>query len=193
MFAEPSTCSYTTYKWNVAQRKAVKHERVSHSYAEVQETERDVATGCTVCEQDQVDVQLPGITPFKMCRHLAGTVAPALSRLIAQGQPIYKVIAYRVGMTRGDIDAAGNRTRFSNHSFGIALDINDEQNGLYDQCTRFGPQCRLIRGGPWSPSRTGSWTEDSPVVHSMQDLGFKWGGHIKGKQKDFMHFSPTGY
>ena len=191
--AEPSTCSYTTYKWNVVQRKAVEYRRVSHPYDRVTDIERDEATGCTVCEQDQVDIALPGIKSFKMCRQLAGPVEVALGELLAQGQPIYKVIAYRVGMTRGDIDAGGNRTRFSNHSFGIALDINDEQNGLYDHCIRFGPQCRLIQGGRWSPSRAGSWTADSQVVHSMQSLGFKWGGQIEGKQKDFMHFSPTGY
>jgi len=193
VFAEPSTCSYTTYKWNVAQRKAVEYQRVRHPYSQVKNIERDAATGCTVCEQDQVDIDLPGIKPFKMCRQLAGPVAAALNDLLTQGQPIYKVIAYRVGMTRGDIDAAGNRTKFSNHSFGIALDINDEQNGLYDQCSRFGPQCRLIKGGRWLPSQVGSWTENSHVVHRMQRLGFKWGGRIKGKQKDFMHFSPTGY
>ena len=96
-------------------------------------------------------------------------------------------------MTRGKVDAESNRTQFSNHSFGIALDINDEQNGLYGQCFSFGPQCKLRKGGPWRPDQFASLVEDGDIVQSMKALGFKWGGEIQGRQKDFMHFSPTGY
>ncbi len=34
--------------------------------------------------------------------------------------------------------------------------------------------------------------EPSECSYEMQ-AGFKWGGEIAGKQKDFMHFSLTGY
>ena len=30
-------------------------------------------------------------------------------------------------------------------------------------------------------------------IQYLKDIGFKWGGEILGKQKDFMHFSPSGY
>lgn len=96
-------------------------------------------------------------------------------------------------MTKGDVDALGHRTRFSNHSFGIAIDINEQQNGLYDRCIRFGPACRLRRGGVWNPDQAGSLTRDSPVVKALGQIGLKWGGAIEGRQKDFMHFSPSGY
>ena len=96
-------------------------------------------------------------------------------------------------MTKGNIDSLGNRTQFSNHSFGVAIDINEEQNGLYDHCVSFGPACRLRRGGIWKPDQVGSLTPDSPIVEGLKGMGLKWGGQIEGDQKDFMHFSPSGY
>lgn len=191
--AEPETCTYTTYKWNVNTRTAVAFQRVRHAYHELDVSERDLLTGCTVCEEDQVVLDLPGLQPFRMCYRIADQVQATLLQLVDQGEPIHRIIAYRVGMTRGEVDAQGNRTRFSNHSFGIALDINDQLNGLYDHCIKFGSSCRLIKGGPWSPGQPGSWTADSVVVKQLEAVGLKWGGLIKGKQKDFMHFSPTGY
>jgi hypothetical protein len=96
-------------------------------------------------------------------------------------------------MTKGPVDSAGNRTRFSYHSYGIALDINEDHNGLYENCVRFGPRCRLRRGGQWDPRQPLSLTQDHPLVRALKRMGFKWGGEIAGKQKDFMHFSPYGY
>jgi len=191
--AGPATCSYDTYKWNIYQRKAVERQRVQHAYSKLVGYERDEGTGCTVCEEDQQWIELPGMQPFRMCRRLAYDVEPVLMKLVEQGEPIHKVIGYRVGMTRGDVDAQGNRTRFSNHSFGIAIDINDEQNGLYDRCINFGPQCRLIKGGRWIPGQPGSLDSNSTIVRELNQAGLRWGGRIAGKQKDFMHFSPSGY
>ena len=128
-----------------------------------------------------------------MCRHVAGKLDHSLRKLKEQHQPISTVIGYRVGMTKGIPDDQGNRTEFSYHSFGIAVDINPEKNGLYDNCIRYGPNCRLIKGGAWDPDQTGSLTKNHPVVLELQSIGFKWGGEIQGRQKDFMHFSPTGY
>jgi hypothetical protein len=99
-----------------------------------------------------------------------------------------------VGLTRGPIDPDGNRTRFSNHSFGVAIDINPKHNGLYTNCFQFGPQCKRIRGGHWRPHQDPfSLKPDGNVVKALQRIGLKWGGRIQGRQKDFMHFSITGY
>lgn len=107
--------------------------------------------------------------------------------------PLREVTGYRVGMTRGEIDATGNHTGFSNHSFGVALDVNAEQNGLYENCINFDSSCRLVMGGQWHPRQTFSLTKDSVIVLEFKRNGFLWGGEIPGQQKDFMHFSLTGY
>lgn len=191
--ADDSSCTYTTYKWNTHLRRAVDHRVVQHPHAEMQAAEIDAATGCTVCEEDQVEIRLPGIDAFRVCRTLAPEIRKALLAVMNEGPAISSVVGYRVGMTKGAADADGNRTQFSNHSFGVAIDINERQNGLYDHCATFGQACRLIRGGTWSPDRAGSLTVDSPVVRALKGIGLRWGGEIEGNQKDFMHFSPSGY
>ncbi len=187
------SCTYRTYKWNVDLRRAVEHETVRHPYDELAPEEIDASSGCTVCEEDQVEVEVTPLRPFRMCSSLAPEVRAVLTDLLAAGEPINEVVGYRVGRSRGDVDLHGNRTEFSNHSYGIALDINPLQNGLYDHCDNFGPLCRLIRGGPWRPGEPGTLTADGRIVIEMRKAGFEWGGEIAGRQKDFMHFSPSGY
>ncbi len=191
--ADPDTCSYNTYKWSVEKRKAVDFRRVSHPYSELSEVEVDAQTGCTVCEEDQRTVRVAELPPIKMCRYFSLDVEYQLNRLASKGVSLFKLAGYRVGMTRGEIDTDGNRTQYSNHSFGIAIDINEEQNGLYDNCIEINRNCRLRKGGAWKPGQSGSLTADSDVVMALNKLGLKWGGKILGRQKDFMHFSPTGY
>lgn len=53
-----SSCSYTTYKWNVNLKQAVSRKRVTHPYENMQPFEIDSQTGCTVCEEDQVVIDL---------------------------------------------------------------------------------------------------------------------------------------
>jgi hypothetical protein len=192
--ANPPTCSYDSYQWSTRDKRAVNRQQISHPYSELSEEEVDPITGCTVCREDQVELSLPNIEPFLVCNVVASSIEGALTELIERGEPIRKVIGYRVGKTRGDADENGLRTRFSNHSYGIAIDINPDHNGLYDRCTHFGPNCRLIRGGPWRPhSDAASLDMDGPVVQRFKQEGFHWGGEIHGRQKDFMHFSPSGY
>ena len=116
-----------------------------------------------------------------------------LERLQSEGEPIFEIVGYRVGKSSGDLDRNGDRTKFSQHSFGIALDINPAQNGLYDHCVAFGPPCRLRRGGRWNPQTRGALTATGAIVSGMKEIGIRWGGEIPGQQKDFMHFSPSGY
>lgn len=192
-FADPSTCTYQTYKWNTKLKRAVDYKTVKHSYSKLDTNEIDTVTGCTVCREDQVKIDLPNVKPFYICKIMANDVQQTLLELINQGELIHEVTGYRVGQTRGKVDKESNRTGFSNHSYGIALDINASQNGLYDRCFKFSSTCRLIRGGAWDPSKRGSLNPHGPTVNRMKQLGFRWGGEIAGKQKDFMHFSPSGY
>jgi len=187
------TCTYTTYKWNVHLKKAVEFEKVSHPYSALERHEVDLKTECTVCEEDQVWVEVGDIPPFRVCKVLARNIKEVLYNAYRSGFPFNKVVGYRVGMTRGDVDEDGNRTQFSNHSFGIAIDINEDQNGLYDKCVDFSENCRLRKGGHWRPGVKGTLLKQEQIVRQMNERGLKWGGEIKGRQKDFMHFSPTGY
>jgi len=189
-----SSCSYDTWQWNTLEKRAVNFAHIVHPYNEISEDERDPVTGCTVCIEDQLLLTIPPLEPFYLCRRVAGQMRAALERAIEAGAMVESVVGYRVGRTRGDIDADGNRTGFSNHSFGIALDINPQHNGLYDDCVEFGPQCVLMRGGAWRPNEARqSIKPHGMIVRSFRKSGFLWGGQIRGKQKDFMHFSPTGY
>ncbi len=186
-------CSYVTYQWNVHDRKAVAPHQVVKPYGELAAEEIDAQSGCTVCEEDQVVLSFPGLPPFKVCRLIAPRVRQIIETLQRGNAPLLEVVGYRVGLTRGGIDAAGNRTGFSNHSYGVALDVNAAYNGLYEDCIDFDAGCRLIRGGHWHPAQTFSLTRDSAIVQEFKRNGFLWGGEIAGRQKDFMHFSPTGY
>lgn len=189
----PSTCTYDTYRWNVNQRSATARERVEKPYRQLGPDELDAASGCSVCVEDQAEIQLEGIAPFRVCRKVAPKVEAQLRELQSQGVAIRSLTGYRVGMTRGDVDPEGNRTKFSNHSFGIALDINASANGLYESCYTVGPGCRLRMGGEWNPRRNPlSMTAQHPVVIAMKRIGFRWGGELEGLQKDFMHFSLAG-
>ncbi len=189
----PKTRTYQTFNWNVRAQRAVNRMTVSHPYAALSKEEIDPATGCTVCMEDQQLLQIGTIKPFYVCRRIADKVRGRLERLLAAGEPVLEVTAYRPGKTRNPLDQYGNRTGFSNHAYGSAVDINRSWNGLYEDCPRVGRGCRLAQGGAWIPGNIGTLTQDSPIVLGMKESGFKWGGDIAGDQKDFMHFSISGY
>lgn len=188
----PPTCTYADWTWSAAERRAVETQEVERPYATLRDDERDALTGCSICREDQVEIALPGIEPFHVCKAVAEDVEAALTRAMEQGFKIETVTGYRVGRSKGVLDADGKRTEYSNHSFGLAIDVNADVNGLYDRCTEFSGKCRLIRGGEWRPGEPGGITPDAPLVEEMTNIGWKWGGALPGQQKDFMHFSPSG-
>jgi hypothetical protein len=171
----------------------VPQPRVEHDYQALVAEEIDSATGCTVCREDQVTIHVPPLEPFQICHKLAEQVRTTLERLIEAGEPVQEVAGYRVGRTRGELDSLGFRTVFSNHSYGTAIDVNPMLNGFYHDCVEFSSSCRLVQGGPWRPGQLGTLTTNSAIVLAFKAAGFLWGGEIAGTQKDFMHFSPTGY
>lgn len=189
--AEPG-CSYSTWEWDTIQRKSVGHRTVRKARAELTPEEVHAPTGCTVCSEDQVTVRVAGAPPVRVCHLFADEVRGVLEFTMASGFPLHELVGYRVGRTKGPPDAKGLRTRFSNHSFGIAVDINPALNGLYNNCVRFGPECRLSRGGPWRPGVPGTVTRDSVPYLTFTAAGWKWAGELRGRQKDFMHFSLSG-
>jgi len=166
---------------------------VSKAYAELTAAEKG-PFGCTPCEEDQVDVRLSNGLGFRACGAVAQRVKAALEQSLVDGQKIAGVVGYRPQVSKGEMDALGNRTVLSNHSFGVAFDLSEEHNGLYNHCPHWGPGCALAKGGPYNPGGDPlSLTETSPAVRRMKEAGFDWGGLLPGRQKDFMHFSPNGY
>lgn len=183
------TCTYDYTVWNARERRSSSKQSVSKPHAEAERREH----GCTPCREDQVEVRLSNGVHFEACRAVAGKFKDALENSLARGQEIRSVVGYRPQMSRGPLDAKGNRTQWSNHSFGLALDVNEAQNGLYENCERWSPRCRLRKGGAYDPASKLSLTPSNPLVAALKERGFHWGGEIPGRQKDFMHFSPTGF
>lgn len=191
--AQEKMCTFHTYAWNVHSKSAVNRQFVEKPYSELMPQERDARTGCSVCLEDQRVITLNNGVKLQMCAVLAGRTAVALNALLAHGETINSVTGYRVGLTRGKLDKDGNRTGYSNHSYGIALDINADHNGLYGNCVQFNQGCQLRKGGRWQPTHPAGLHKNKPIVRTLKSIGYKWGGEIKGRQKDFMHFSPSGY
>jgi len=188
----PTTCSYSTWAWDTRTRQSVNHIRVSKPYAQLTAEEKDPHSSCTVCEEDQEQLHVDGAAPIYVCKVYAEAVRQVLNTLKVAGFPIRSLEAYRVGRSKGPTDKQGRRTQLSNHSFGTAIDINAELNGLYTDCFAFGPGCHLLRGGAWHPGQPGSITRDSVVYRAFSQAGWKWGGELFGRQKDYMHFSLAG-
>lgn len=80
-------------------------------------------------------------------------------------------------------------TAWSEHSYGIAIDINPRQNP-YVKGTTILPR----DAGPWvarTPVRRGMITRGGPVVAAFEAIGWRWGGDYRSL-KDYQHFSSTG-
>jgi hypothetical protein len=202
------TCTYTTYQWSVVKKRGVNRHKVTKARAELTDVEKapDFAvSGCTVCEEDQVTVAVDGLPEIQVCRYYAPRVKEALEALVASKEfKVEELVGYRCGQTRGRV-VDGLRTEFSNHSFGTAIDINSRSNGLYNRCdlkavvpTRHKEiaRCRKGMGGEWNPEkrpRTTITPQSLAYRLFVEKVGWKWGGEIEGKLKDFMHFSPDGF
>lgn len=81
---------------------------------------------------------------------------------------------------------AGNRQTTSHHSYGVACDINANENYMI----RNG---HVIAGSFWKPGESPYSIEpNGPVVKAFSNYGWGWGGNWSSS-KDYMHFSFTGY
>lgn len=185
-------CSFDDWAWHSANGKAEDYQSVVITRDELSRAQHHPTLPCSVCKEDQVEITLSNGVSVEVCHILAEPIEMALEETLASGFPIETLKGYRVGRTRGPLDERGLRTEYSNHSFGLALDVNADANGLYDRCVEWGPECRLRRGGHWAPNNPHSITRDNGPYLFLEQAGLKWGGELQGRQKDFMHFSPTG-
>ena len=185
-------CTYETWEWDTRQKRPSSHRFVKTTRALLTPEERGSFAGCTVCSEDQAVLAIDGLPKILVCRSFYERAARALRAARSSGFPIKSLVGYRVGRTKGAINSDGKRTKFSLHSYGVAIDVNSELNGLYDDCVSFGAGCRLLRGGAWVLGRPGAIDPSTEIYRAFTREGFKWGGELSGKQKDFMHFSPSG-
>ncbi|HQL56075.1 MAG TPA: M15 family metallopeptidase [Myxococcota bacterium] len=204
--ADDCECSYRLHNWNSRKRRAEAAPLVRKPCSQIQADERDpLEPRCSVCRKDQVTIDpaqlgIPGVKPFQICHVYREQVEDALRAIVESGEfEIKQIVGYRPGRTRGPI-VNGYRTLLSNHSFGTAIDINANRNGLYTNCPpgqleRPGQgTCKLGIGGRWNPTAapTQTITKDSIVYREFTKF-WKWGGEIPGTTRDLMHFSISGY
>jgi hypothetical protein len=185
-------CTYSTWEWNTLKKKAENHRTIVKAYAELSADEKDPHSTCTVCEEDQTAITIAGVPQFSVCKYYSDDIKKVVRKIVDAGFPVNSIISYRVGMSKGTVDNKGMRTQFSNHSFGTAIDINADSNGLYTNCYEVGKKCQLLRGGPWKPGQPGTITKDSIVYKAFAEIDWHWAGELQGRQKDFMHFSLSG-
>jgi hypothetical protein len=192
--AEPSDrCTYQHSVWSTVEDRALSAPPTDKPRTALESGEIG-PLGCTPCEQDQREVALSNGLTVTLCHRVAEPVRRALERALQEGVRLETLQGYRPVLSRGPLDSAGRRTAFSRHGFGLALDVNREHNGLYDDCVVWSPSCRLLQGGHWQSGEDPlSLHADHAVVRALREIGLRWGGEIDGKQKDFMHFSPDGY
>lgn len=182
-------CHYQTWEWDTIQKRSVNHRQIVKSYSDLNEEEKGKNPNCTICEEDQIEIKLPDIPSFKICKIYAEEIKKVIIKTQKEGFPFQSIIAYRVGKSLGPTDGQGRRTIFSNHSYGEAIDFNSEMNGMYNNCRSFNEKCRLIHGGKYESKMIGALTNQSLIYQEMKNLGFHWGGEYAGSVKDFMHFS----
>lgn len=84
----------------------------------------------------------------------------------------------------------GGGHRWSEHSYGTAVDINPDQNPYVSRSGRIEPPF----GAPWadrSLREPGMIDADHLAVNAFRAIGWRWGGLWRGT-KDYMHFSASG-
>jgi hypothetical protein len=136
---------------------------------------------------------------------VAATAAPKIVRvfrtLFAAGFPIEEM---RLPTTRdmlakptGDGNntaayvcrAARGQTRFSQHSYGLAVDINPFQNPEIKQDLVLPELASAYRDRTWH--RPGMFLPGGAGVRAFAGIGWRWGGTWRSS-KDYMHFSAAG-
>lgn len=138
--------------------------------------------------------------------NVAKNVTKIFEELYAVGYPVYKM--YLVSKFKGNdwqsIEAGntsalncrsltGSSKKWSNHAYGMAIDINPIENPYISRSGRISHKASLkYRKRIHVPSRgladKAMALKDDEVVHIFKKYGWKWGGDWSGI-KDYQHFS----
>jgi hypothetical protein len=81
-------------------------------------------------------------------------------------------------------------SRWSEHAYGRAIDVNPLRNPWVTQSGRVSPPA----GRPWANRARAGAAMIRPgdkVVHAFAAAGWRWGGYWNGS-RDYQHFSATG-
>lgn len=84
----------------------------------------------------------------------------------------------------------GGSTRWSEHAYGRAVDINPVQNPYVSRSGAVSPPAGAAYADR-TVVRPGMVVADGPVVAAFDAIGWEWGGRWSGS-KDHQHFSATG-
>jgi hypothetical protein len=84
---------------------------------------------------------------------------------------------------------AGGPRSWSNHAYGLAVDLNPIENPYVGCGQTRDPRTRRYRDR--SRHRPGMVTRR--VIATFASIGWGWGGSWTGNTKDYMHFSVTGH
>jgi len=131
----------------------------------------------------------------------AGAVLAVFDALFQARYPVQSIRpAHEYGGDDGVMMAANNTSgfncravaggsRYSDHSYGHAIDLNPLINPYVrgDKVDPPGGRAYVSR----DPSVPGMITAKGPVVAAFASAGWKWGGFWKSS-KDYQHFSLTG-
>ena len=85
-------------------------------------------------------------------------------------------------------NGGGPSGRWSNHAYGLAVDINPRENPYVGCGMSYNATTRRYRDR--SVHRRGMLTPKA--VAAFRAIGWGWGGSWSGDTKDYMHFSHTG-
>jgi hypothetical protein len=127
-------------------------------------------------------------------KRIAGKLKIAFEYMYEQRFPIGRVIPVVKYQWDDNKSMAANNTYsfcyrdiyYSKHSYGLAVDINPFLNPVR---WKEGYEYRqtIPNGAVFEPSRPGTFTVHSPVVHKFKTLGFRW-GHSFTQKYDDHHF-----
>lgn len=132
----------------------------------------------------------------------AGDIVGVMKRLYAATSPIrlMKPIEAYDGDDFASIEAdntsafncrvATGSSRWSQHAYGRALDINPIENPYVEGGRVYHRASRVFVDR--SEVRPGMAVEKGSLVAAFDAVGWGWGGRWSGDVKDFQHFSSTG-
>lgn len=207
--ATSNKCSFKESRWNKQTGsseifRTVKNESYTEIIASDPNYVSKIDPRCSVCEEDQVNIDINGQST-KICWAYAEQVTKILNEATNNGYQIKTLVGYRPLRSAGDTDEQGFYIGVGGHFYGMAIDINSSDNGLYNNCKSWdytnkpkGPlpnTCTLSAGGAWNPiTKPNSSIYPGSFIHgAFISSGWKWGGTDMGSQRDMMDFSIYGY